>query len=80
LKFDNFTLDIDSSIITRYGEQEGAAKGYNPRKPGRKSQHPILAFVADIETVIEPAVSEPVELSKYGCKFLVTFGRCPYSQ
>jgi hypothetical protein len=51
LKFDNFTLDIDSSIITRYGEQEGSAKGYNRHKPGRKSQHPIPAFVADIEMV-----------------------------
>jgi hypothetical protein len=51
LKFDNFTLDIDSSVITRYGEQDGSAKGYNPRKPGRKSQHPLLAFVADIEMV-----------------------------
>jgi hypothetical protein len=29
LKFDNFTLDIDSSVITRYGEQEGSRKGYN---------------------------------------------------
>jgi len=51
LKFDNFTLDIDSSIITRYGEQEGSAKGYNRHKQGRKSQHPIIAFVADIEMV-----------------------------
>jgi hypothetical protein len=51
LKFDNFTLDIDSSIVTRYGAQQGTAKGYNPHKPGRKSHHPILAFVADIEMV-----------------------------
>jgi hypothetical protein len=51
LKFDNYTLDIDSSVITRYGEQEGAAKGYNKHKPGRKSQHPLLAFIADIEMV-----------------------------
>jgi hypothetical protein len=35
--------------VTRYGIQEGSAKGYNRHKPGRKSQHPILAFVADIE-------------------------------
>ena len=35
-KFDNFTLDIDSSIMTRYGrQQEGAKKGYNPQKKGR---------------------------------------------
>jgi hypothetical protein len=51
LKFDNFTLDIDSSVLTRYGDQAGAAKGYNRHKPGRKSHHPLLAFVADIEMV-----------------------------
>jgi hypothetical protein len=51
LTFDRFTLDIDSSVITRYGEQEGSRKGYNKHKPGRKSQHPLLAFVADIEMV-----------------------------
>ena len=51
LKFDNFTLDIDSSVITRYGEQQGAKKGYNKHKPGRKSQHPIIAFVADAEMI-----------------------------
>jgi hypothetical protein len=49
LKFDNFTLDVDSSIITRYGEQDGAKKGYNTHKPGRKPQHPIIAFASDIE-------------------------------
>ena len=51
LKFDHYTLDIDSSVLTRYGEQQGSAKGYNRHKPGRKSQHPLLAFVADIEMV-----------------------------
>lgn len=51
LAFDNFTLDIDSSVITRYGEQEASAKGYNPKKPGRKSHHPLIAFVSDIEMV-----------------------------
>jgi hypothetical protein len=51
LKFDNFTMDIDSSVITRYGEQEGSSKGYNTHKPGRKSHHPITAFIADIEMV-----------------------------
>ena len=35
LCFDNFTLDFDSTVITRCGEQEGSAKGYNPKRPGR---------------------------------------------
>jgi len=51
LKIDEATLDIDSSIFTRYGYQEGARKGYNPKKPGRLSYHPLLAFVADVNMV-----------------------------
>ena len=51
LAFDNFTLDLDSSVVTRYGEQQGAAAGYNPKKRGRKSHHPLMAFVADVEMV-----------------------------
>lgn len=51
LKFDNYTLDFDSTIMTRYGDQQGAKKGYNPRKPGRKSHHPLMAFVADCRMI-----------------------------
>jgi len=51
IKFDNFTLDIDSSVMTRYGEQEGAKKGYNPTKKGRASHHPLIAFIAEIKLV-----------------------------
>jgi len=50
-KFDNFTLDIDSSVMTRYGSQEGAKKGYNPNKRGRPSHHPLIAFIADVKLV-----------------------------
>jgi hypothetical protein len=38
-------LSFDSTVVTRYGEQEGAKKGYNPKKRGRKSHHPIFAFL-----------------------------------
>jgi len=51
LKFDNYTLDVDSSVLTRYGSQEGATKGYNPSKPGRPSHHPIIAFVGSIRMI-----------------------------
>jgi hypothetical protein len=51
IQFDNYTLDMDSSVITRYGEQEGSKKGYNPKKPGRGSHHPLFAFVNDIRMV-----------------------------
>lgn len=51
LKFDNYTLDVDSSVITRYGEQEGSKRGYNPAKRGRKSHHPLFAFINDVRMV-----------------------------
>ena len=45
------TLDLDSTVMTRYGKQDGATKGYNPKKKGRSSHHPLMAFVADTEMV-----------------------------
>lgn len=51
LIFDNYTLDFDSTVMVREGEQEGAAKGYNPKRPGRNSHHPLLAFVSDIRMI-----------------------------
>jgi Transposase DDE domain group 1 len=47
-KIDNITLDVDSSVLTRYGnQQQGANKGYNPHKPGRNSHHPLMAFISE---------------------------------
>jgi len=51
LNISHITLDLDSTIITRYGKQQGATKGYNPKKKGRASHHPLMAFVADTEMV-----------------------------
>jgi hypothetical protein len=51
VKFDHFTLDCDSSVMTRYGTQEGSKKGYNPTKRGRPSHHPLIAFIADVKLV-----------------------------
>jgi hypothetical protein len=38
-------LNFDSTVLTRYGQQEGARKGYNPKKRGRPSHHPLVGFV-----------------------------------
>ena len=45
------TLDLDSTVMTRYGTQEGAMRGYNPAKRGRASHHPLMAFVADLRMI-----------------------------
>ena len=42
------SLDLDSTVFERHGQQqEGALKGYNPRRPGRLSHHPLLAVLAE---------------------------------
>jgi len=43
---DNCILDWDSTVTTRFDEQEGAEIGYNPHKPGRASHHPLLCTIA----------------------------------
>jgi hypothetical protein len=52
LQLKNLTVDFDSSVVTRYGDQQGATKGYNPAKPGRNSHHPLFAFVAETRMVL----------------------------
>jgi hypothetical protein len=47
-----FTLDLDSTIFQRAGRQQGAKKGYNPRRPGRRSHHPLLAVLAEAHFVL----------------------------
>ena len=39
-----FYFDCDSTVLTVYGQQEKARKGYNPKKPGRRSYHPLFCF------------------------------------
>jgi hypothetical protein len=51
LSVDGLTLDLDSTVMTRYGKQAGAKRGYNPRKPGRASHHPLMAFISDMRMV-----------------------------
>lgn len=41
-----FALDLDSAGFCREGNQEGARQGFNPRRQGRPSHHPLLAVLA----------------------------------
>lgn len=39
-------LDLDSTILERYGQQEGASKGYHSSRAVQQSHHPLLAMLA----------------------------------
>jgi hypothetical protein len=45
-------LSFDSKVLVRYGNQVGAKKGYNKKKPGRKSHHPLVAFLSKSKYVL----------------------------
>ena len=45
-------VDLDSTVFERYGRQEGSLKGHNPRKHGRPSHHPLIAFLAEAKLVL----------------------------
>jgi hypothetical protein len=38
-------VDLDSSVKTVYGKQEGARKGFNSKNKGKRSYHPQFAFL-----------------------------------
>src|SRR6266550_128621 len=40
-------LGLDSTVITVFGHQEGAAVGYNPRYRGKRSYDPLLCLEAN---------------------------------
>jgi hypothetical protein len=41
------TLDLDSTVFQRFGEQEGAKSGYNPTRHGGGTHHPLFAVLAE---------------------------------
>ena len=51
IAIDGITPDVDSTVMTRYGQQEGAVRGYKPTKRGRASHHPLMALVSETRMV-----------------------------
>ena len=52
LSAQTWTIDLDSSVLTRYGHQEGSERGYNPQRRGKRSHHPLMAFAAECRMVV----------------------------
>jgi len=51
-QLNSITVDADSTVKTVYGNQEGAAKGFNSKKKGAKSYHPLIAFVSQLKIAV----------------------------
>lgn len=50
--FKSLTLDLDSHVTPVYGNQQRAGLGYNPKKKGRKSYHPLMCFIGETRDYI----------------------------
>jgi len=61
-------LDLDSTVFERYGRQQGSLKGYNPRKFGRPSHHPLLAMLAEAKVVLHAGLRSGNTASARGVK------------
>ena len=61
------TLDLDSTVLCRYGGQEGSLRGYNPNKPGRPSHHPLVAFLAEGRRLLWATLRSGNSGSANGC-------------
>lgn len=62
---------LDSVVLTLYGKQQGARKGYNPRKKGRPSYHPLLCFEAHGQEFWHGSLRPGDAASVSGARFLV---------
>lgn len=52
----DYVLDIDPTVKPLYGHQEGAEKGYNPKKPNRPSHCYHSYFIGNLRLVLEVEV------------------------
>lgn len=51
-KLKKITIDIDSTVENVEGNQEGAMKGYNPKKHGNKCYNALMSFCAELKAFI----------------------------
>jgi len=63
------TLDMDSTVLPLYGWTiQGARCGYNPKKPGRPSYHPLVCFEGHtqdtIHGLLRPGDTHPLSAAK----------------
>jgi len=51
-KLKRITIDIDSTVENVEGNQEGAMKGYNPKKHGNKCYNALMSFCAELKAFV----------------------------
>jgi hypothetical protein len=61
-------VDLDSTVLDRFGDQEGSSRGYQPVHHGRKSHHPLLAMVAEGKQIVHSWLRAGSASPAKGCR------------
>ena len=69
---DTCTLDIDSHVVSVFGSQHRARKGYNPKKRGRKSYHPLMCFLGETRDYLGGMLRSGNRASNYKATDLIS--------
>lgn len=67
-------LNVDDSVATVFGNQEGAAKGYNPRYKGRPSFKEKIGIIAGTNELLDLTLEDGRHNTNY--KFLEFYKSC----
>jgi hypothetical protein len=65
-------VDLDSTVLTRHGHQQGSVKGYNPHRRGARSHHPLLAMMAKTKVIAHAWLREGSASPHRGCVEFMT--------
>ena len=66
------TLDLDSHVISVFGRQHRARMGYNPKKRGRPSYHPLTCFIGETRDYLGGVLRAGNRTSAYKAKDFLT--------
>src|SRR5712691_3099046 len=67
----SLVFHLDAVVLTLYGKQQGARVGYNPKKRGRPSYHPLLCFEGHGQEFWHGSLRPGDSASNTGVRFMV---------
>ncbi|MBI4822987.1 MAG: IS1380 family transposase [Nitrospirae bacterium] len=69
---DGITADLDSHVTPVYGNQARAKVGFNPKKKGRKSYHPILCFIGETRDFLAGSLRSGKHHTSYNARIFLS--------
>lgn len=76
INYEQIAIDIDTTVKTVFGEQQGARVGHNPRNRGKKGYRPIIAFIEQSREYVHGKLRSGITVSgQEAAQFIREIGR-----